>query len=588
MLEKIKHFIEAHLIGLFGLLMFLFYLIINLLPKFVPRLAKYDLPLIDLTFIVLGTGLLIYSFIPKQVDYIVSRFRYWLIQIVDRLTPRYTLIIIFALTVIGFYLRFYNLGYKSFWIDEAITSSAAIGLLEHGTPVLPSGIDYTRALLNTYLIALSFKIFGISEFSARIVSVVFGTLTIPLVYLLGKELENKRIAIIAILLITFSLFEILWARSARMYAQFQFFYLLTAYLFYMSLKKDDVKLFLLSFISFIFAWYSHRLSLCFIPVAIIYLLLYKRKEFLKNKYFVYVSLGGLGLVFVYIIRTGKTPLDYMHLEVPIWAQKTILHYVVASNLFALMILMFIGIAISLILCKLNVHKSMCNSYTLFNFFIPFIILILYPWKNLRYIYFIFPFLVILASRAIDFYVIRNWGNNDNAITQKMSREFKVKNELVKNIQTAITVILILLLFIQVSSDFYSVSQGSCDFSTENWKKAGGFVKEHLNKDDRIAATVSLIALYYIGRVDYEICQYNCHEYINKEGILVDYYTGSTILNNYDLFLQKVNTGKGWLIADQGVMNRFIDPKVRDYIRDNMTYYLEGSDETIEVYSWGLN
>ena len=186
-----KHFVETHFVGLSGILMFFFYLIINQLPKFVPILAKYDLPLIDAMLIVLGTGLVIYDFIPKQVDYIASRFRHWLIQITDRLTPKSTIFIIFALTVICFYLRFNNLGDHSFSNDEAITTYAAIGVLEHGTPVLPSGEVYTRALLNTYLIALSFKTLGVSEFSARIVSVIFGTLTIPLVYLLGKELGRR-------------------------------------------------------------------------------------------------------------------------------------------------------------------------------------------------------------------------------------------------------------------------------------------------------------------------------------------------------------------------------------------------------------
>ena len=580
--KKIEHFIEAHFVGLSGILMFFFYLIINLLPKFVPRLAKYDLPLFDAIFIVLGTGLVIYDFIPKQVGYIASRFRDWLIQVTDRLTPKSTLVIIFALTTIGFYLRFNNLGDRSFWIDEAITTYAAIGLLEHGTPVLPSGIVYNRALLNTYLIALSFKIFGVSEFSARIVSVIFGTLTIPLVYLLGKEL-GKRTGLIATLIITFSVFDIVWAREARMYAQFQFFYLLTAYLFYIGLKRNDSKQFLFSGVAFIFAWFSHRLSLCFIPVAFMYIVYCKRKEILRNIYFVYVSLGGLGLVLVYMIMTGKTSLDYIpSLKAPIWAQHTVLHYVFAFP--TLVIMVFISSIILLILWKLRVYKD--NPYFILNFFIPFIILTVFPWKNVRYAFFIFPFLVILASSAIDFYAIRNWGNNDNAICTQISNKFKLKSELVRNIKTAITVTLILLLFMQVSSDIYFVSQGSCDFSTENWKKACGFVKEHLNEDDKIAATVSLIALYYVGRVDYEICQYECHEYINNDGVSVDFYTDTTILNNYDLFMQKVNTGKGWLIADQGVMNRLIDPKVRDYIRNNMTYYPEGSDETIEVYSWG--
>ncbi|MCK4353043.1 glycosyltransferase family 39 protein [candidate division WOR-3 bacterium] len=586
--NKIEHFIEAHFVGLFGLLMFLFYLIVNLLPKFVQRLAKYDLPLIDAIFIVLGTGLVIYDFIPKQVDYIASRFRYRLIQVTDRLTPKSTLLIIFALTAIGFYLRFNNLGDKAFSFDEAITSYAAIGLLEHGTPVLPSGVGYNRAFLNSYLIALSFKTFGISEFSARFVSVIFGTLSIPLVYLMGKEL-GKRTGLIAALIITFSAFEIFFAQEARMYAQFQFFYLLTAYLFYISLKKDNSKLFLLSVVPFIFAWYSHVLSLCFIPVAAACILLYKRREFLKNKYFIYAILGITGLAFVYMMVTGKTPLDYMpHLTgVPVRLQHTCLHYVFADVLSTLFILVSISSTISIILWKFEIYRDRTYLYFTLNFFIPFIFLSLYPWTRNRYAFFIFPFLVILASHAIDFYALRN---GLNYVCEKVLSKLKLSGELLTNMKNVIIIILILLLFIQVSSDIYLNSQENFANKLgthDDWKKAGGFVKEHLDEDDKVATTAPLIALYYVGRVDYRICQYDCGNYTSSDGAAVDWYTGVIILDNYDLFMQKVRTEKGWLIADQYRLGyHFPDPKVRDYIRNNMTYYPEGSDETIEVYSWG--
>ena len=582
MIEKIKHFIEAHFVGLSGILMFFFYLIINLLPKFVPRLAKYDLLLIDAIFIVLGTGLVIYSFIPKQVDSIASRFRDWLIQVTDRLTPKSTLVIIVALMAIGFYLRFNNLGDRSFWYDEAITSYAAIGLLDHGTPILPSGEVYIRALLNTYLIALSFKTFGINEFSARIVSVIFGTLIIPLVYLLGKEFKSKRVGLIAALLITFSAFEILWAREARMYAQFQFFYLLTVYLFYISLKKDNYKLFLFSGISFILAWYSHRLSLCFVPVAVTYILLCKRKEFLKNKYFVYATFGILGLAFVYMALTGKTPLDYLSSTVQRWAQHTVLHYVFAFVLSTLLILVAINSAISLILWKFKIHRDRAHLYFMLNFFIPFIFLSLYPWRYYRYAFFIFPFLVILASNAIDFHALQN---GVNTMWNQLSDKLKLRKELITNVKKVIIIMLILLLFIQVSSDIYLNSQDSYAniiVTRDNWKKAGEFVKEHLSEEDKIATTVPITTLYYVGRVDYRI-----YNYTNNNGTLTDRCTGAIILSDYNLFMQKVKTEKGWLIADKGRLDGYwTDPKVRDYIRNNMTYYPEGSDETIEVYSWG--
>ena len=586
MSKKIEHFIERHLVGLFGILMFIFYIIINLLPKFVPRLAKYEsLPVFDVILIVLGTGLLIYDFIPKQVSYVASRFRDWLIQVTDRLTPKSTLFIIFALTAIGFYLRFNNLADRSFWFDEAVTSYAAIGLLEHGAPILPSGIEYTRALLNSYLIALSFNIFGVSEFSARIVSVIFGTLTIPLVYLLGKEL-GKRTGIIATFLITISVFEIAVAQEARMYAQFQFFYLLTAYLFYISLKKNNSKLLLLSGISFILAWYSHVLSLLFIPVAVTYIALCKRKEFLKNKYFIYATLGVLGLAFVYLIVTGKTPLDYLPSNVPTWAQHTVLHYVFADVLSTLFILVLISSTISLLLWKLEILEIKDQLYFMMNFFIPFVILCIYPWKYFKYAIFIFPFLVILASNAIDIYVIQN--RIDNVVCTRISNVFKLKNVLVRNMKIVIIFILITLLLIQISSDLYGISQDTFQLSEGNWKKGGEFVKEHLGTEDKIATTISLTTLYYVGQVDYLVWQHEFINYTNSAGESVDLYSGIVILDNYDLFVQKVNTGKGWLIVDQFRLDAYwIDPKVRDYIRNNMTYYPEGSDETIEVYSWGI-
>jgi uncharacterized membrane protein len=586
MSEKIQQFIEAHFAGLCAILMFLFYLIINLLPKYVQRLAKYELPLFDAIFIVLGTGLVIYEVIPKQVDSIAFRFRYWLTEVTDRLTPTSTCVIIIALIAIGFYLRFNNLGDRALWCDEAATLYASIGVLQHGAPVMPSGELYPRSFLNHYLIAQSFRIFGISEFSGRIVSVIFGTLSIPLVYLLGKEL-GRRTGLIATLLITFSAFEMLWAREARMYAQFQFFYLLTAYLFYMSLKKDNYKLFLLSVIPFIFAWYSHRLTLCFIPVAFMCIILCKRREFLRNNYFVYATVGVTGLALVYMMVRGKTPLDYLPLNVQLWAQHTVLHYVFAFVLTTLLILVFISTAISLLLWKFEIHRDRAQLYFVLNFFIPFIFLCVYPWRYYRYAFFIFPFLVILASNAIDFYALQN---GMSTMWNQLSNKLKLRWELIRKVKNVIIMTFILLLFIQVASDSYLNSQDSYAniiVTRANWKEAGEFVNEHLDDDDKIAATVSLTALYYIGRVDYLICQYECPEYANSEEMSRDWYTGALILDDYTLFMQKVKTEKGWLIADQGRLDGYwTDQKVRDYIRKNMTYYPEGSDETIEVYSWG--
>jgi hypothetical protein len=120
---------------------------------------------------------------------------------------------------------------------------------------------------------------------------------------------------------------------------------------------------------------------------------------------------------------------------------------------------------------------------------------------------------------------------------------------------------------------------------ENWKKGCEFIKEDLSEDDKIATNMPLATLYYVGRVDYVI-----HKGINDtaiNGTLTDRSTGAIVINNYSLFIQKVKTEKGWLIVDRYRLNEYFTETVRDYIRNNMTYYPEGSDETIEVYSWGI-
>jgi len=184
---------------------------------------------------------------------------------------KYPWMIVVLLTASGFILRMYDLGSQSFWIDEAISSIAATAILDTGTAVFRSGVAYTRGILNTALIALSFTIFGVTESAARIPSVIFGTLTIPLVYLIGSRWGNSRIGIIAAVLVAFSVWEIAWSRQARMYQQLQFFYILSLYLFYEFTRNKSIKSLALLTLSVEGAILSHVFAYALIPVFVLYL-----------------------------------------------------------------------------------------------------------------------------------------------------------------------------------------------------------------------------------------------------------------------------------------------------------------------------
>jgi len=586
---SVMRFAKKHIQGLFGIILLLFYLVYN-------NLSKEPFPLVAIERLILLTGisLCVVEFIPERIK--ISLSNYTLIPVVDKLISKYGSLFLYFLIVIGFYLRFNNLGYLSFSVDEFFTTYAAIGIFEHGTPAMPSGMLYTRSILNTSLIALSFKIFGINEFSARIVSVIFGTLMIPLVYLMGAKFANKRVGLLAAVLITFSVWEIVYAREARMYAQFQFFYLLAAYLFYSGLNKNNLKTLSISAIAFICALLSHRLALTFLPVVVFYILLYKR-DILKERYFIFGTLISAGLALLYMIVTGKTPFDYIPSGSPIWAQKPFYFYAYSSVLNILFLLVCISVVVQIMLWRsASIENRNGNQYfypyLLLNFFIPFIILSIFAWKSSRYAFYIFPFLVLSSSYAIDLYIIRKLINED--VYTQISNKFKIKKELMKNFIYAFLFIIVVLLLVQItlSIDAFFISQkdhgnvGGLYYS--NWKKGCGFVEERLVEGDVIMTTVGLAPLYYLGQVDYPVRQKEYSGIINNEGQLVGRNTGAIILNTHDSFMKVANNGSGWVIVDHRIDRYFTDPRVREYIRNNMTFHPDASDDTIEVYSWNWN
>jgi len=203
--------------------------------------------------------------------------------------------LILLLSIVGFIFRIYFLGEQSFWIDEAFSVNAAKGIMAHGYPLLDSGVVYSRAILNTYIIAFFMQIFGETQFSARLVSVLFGTLMIPLMYYFGKELGNKKIGIIAAVLVTFSVWEIAWSRQARMYQQLQFFYFLSLLFFYRFSKKFDIKNAVFLTLSTIAALFSHRLGFTLPIIFLIYFIvisLYDKSQLKQLR-----SLYGKALAF---------------------------------------------------------------------------------------------------------------------------------------------------------------------------------------------------------------------------------------------------------------------------------------------------
>jgi len=149
-------------------------------------------------------------------------------------TSRYVQILL-GLTITGFLLRFYNLAGNSLWLDEAATLSFArqtlVGIWES-----TAGGEFNPPLF--YWLEHGMLVFGESEFVLRLLPALFGVLTIPVVYSIGKEFRDRNVGLIAAALLAFSPFHIFYSQEARAYTPMLFFFSL-ALLFYVRASRSN-------------------------------------------------------------------------------------------------------------------------------------------------------------------------------------------------------------------------------------------------------------------------------------------------------------------------------------------------------------
>ena len=123
-----------------------------------------------------------------------------------------------AIILIALALRLHNLTYHSLWFDEAISvywaRQSIPRILEVGLTLVEDRLPPLYYLTLKGWTAL----FGFSEVSVRLPSVLAGVLLVPVVAGLARFLVNERAALVSALLVALNPFLIWYAQEARMYA----------------------------------------------------------------------------------------------------------------------------------------------------------------------------------------------------------------------------------------------------------------------------------------------------------------------------------------------------------------------------------
>ena len=197
---------------------------------------------------------------------------------------------------------FVNLGSGPLWAtDEKTYSQWAFYMVKKGdylTPWAFGGIFWIgKPPLFMWLMSLAYQVFGVNNFASRLWSPVFGTLSLVLVFYLGKKLYNLYVGFLSALILgTFTTFYV-FARHAMTDVPFVFFLLASIYFLLLSEKSEGANRYAaLGGLFFGLAFMTKQIVALLIPLIVFsYLIATKRSiRFLFTKRF--TLFWGIGLL----------------------------------------------------------------------------------------------------------------------------------------------------------------------------------------------------------------------------------------------------------------------------------------------------
>jgi len=134
---------------------------------------------------------------------------------------RKTIVILLLCLIVGFALRFYSFDRKSLWFDEIYTYQDSRDGLGGQLQYYQERPNYLHPPL-FYLLSHIFYPFPKPERDLRILPLIFGTLSIPMIFLLAKQF-SRGIAFPCTLALTFMTYHIALSQEGRSYSFILFF-----------------------------------------------------------------------------------------------------------------------------------------------------------------------------------------------------------------------------------------------------------------------------------------------------------------------------------------------------------------------------
>jgi len=223
-----------------------------------------------------------------------------------------TIAILALILLIATATRLYGINSESLWFDEAFS-------VYHAQQSLGHIVTLPESTPPLYLITLHFftKVFGNSEFWVRMPSLIFGVLSVLLIFLLAKKIFNQKVGVYASLLLAFSSYHVYYSQEARTYSLLVFLSILSMYFFVNYLTSNRRYYGVLYAISTALLLYSHVYALFLVlaqNVVYVYSMMDKKKWLYRIKewslfqfllFIIYAPWMGIFLSQIRVMNAGS-------------------------------------------------------------------------------------------------------------------------------------------------------------------------------------------------------------------------------------------------------------------------------------------
>lgn len=522
-----------------------------------------------------------------------------------------------AIGVVALFIRLYRIGYLSLWVDEYMHALAAIkGQFTH---------NENNGILLTWFNTTFAFILGNNEFSMRFPVALLGAALVPATYTLGKDIADKKVGLMAAILVTFSLYLIFWSRVDRPYGMVATFYIPLVLCFYLMMERPakegtfwnrlgiNPKFLGFTILALALSMLSQLICFLFIFTAGFYgtfmaidSWITKKSSPLKlNGYNLLFYLNLVAVILMFTPMGNKIMRPIIEIFLPGNMATLILPNINEAiktfnegdtyksfNVYIGVLnydFKMIGVAgwLGMIAALLSNRRL---AYILISGFAVPLVLMSFIFRepcHAKYLSYIYP--VFLISASYFFYYLAF------VLGKMLSKSLNPTN---KSYLTACTVLFMVVVFgvtkrkeilnvLKVQKHGNIVDRAISEIHYVNWKQPGEFIRKNMKKGDIIMATVQFAPKFYLG-LDSVVWFRQMHYDASKKGYVKNEpdkrspsaWTYEQLVNTFN------ENPRGWLMADYYFDNALTDPSARQFVEQNFTYHFDAcEDGGIKVFSW---